>query len=252
MKKINFISCCVVIAYVCLLYGFAPKPFVSKGSVKINLKHYIDNELLKLDTLKYKNTAGQVYAVTKFKYYIGNICLKNIDGKEFISKEYFLINEEEEDTKQLVLENIPAGNYVSMSFIIGVDSLHNCSGVQSGALDPVNGMFWAWNTGYIFLKLEGNSSYSKSPGGVFEFHIGGYKQPSNCIRKVELKFNSQVLNIAAKSSSVDIKVNAAEILKTPTSIDFSVLSSVTTPQYAPVIANNYADMFSVLLVRNEN
>ena len=125
-------------------------------------------------------------------------------------------------------------------------------GVQSGALDPVNGMFWAWNTGYIFLKLEGNSSYSKSPAGIFEFHIGGYKQPSNAIRKVDLNLSIRPLNIAAKTSVIDIKVNAAEVLKTPTTIDFSVLSSVTTPQYATTIANNYADMFSIMQVKNEN
>ncbi|MEO8761124.1 MAG: MbnP family protein, partial [Bacteroidia bacterium] len=199
----------------------------------------------------YKNTFNQAYSITKFKYYIGNICLKDVDGKEFKSKDYFLINEDEDDSKQLILQNIPSGNYVSIHFIIGVDSLHNCSGLQTDALDPVNGMFWAWNTGYIFLKLEGNSSFSKSPANIFEFHIGGYKQPTNSIRTINLKLNNP-LNIAAKTSVIDIKVNAAEVLKTPTAIDFSVLSSVTTPQSAPTIANNYADMFSILQVKNEN
>ena len=252
MKKIRFISFFIIAFCITILFGFSLKPLISKGNLKINFKHYVDNELLKLDTVKYKNTFNQSYSITKLKYYIGNICLKDVDGKEFKSNQYFLINEEEEETKQILVENIPSGNYVSINFIVGVDSLHNCMGAQTEALDPVNGMFWAWNTGYIFLKLEGNSSYSKSPGGIFEFHIGGYKQPANSIRKVELKFNNQPLNIATKKSSIDIKVNAAEILKTPTAIDFSILSSVTTPQRAPTIANNYADMFSILQIKNEN
>ena len=252
MKKTGFISLFIVALCISTFFGFRLKPLLSKGNLKINFKHYVDNELLKLDTVKYKNTFGQPYSITKLKYYIGNICLKNVDGKEFISKDYFLINEEEDETKQILIENIPSGNYVSINFTIGVDSLHNCMGAQSGALDPVNGMFWAWNTGYIFLKVEGNSSYSKSSAGIFEFHIGGYKQPTNSIRKVALNFNNQPLNMATKASSIDIKVNAAEILKTPTAIDFSILSSVTTPQYAPTIANNYADMFSILQIKNGN
>jgi hypothetical protein len=243
---------CTTILITVAQFSFTPKVKHDKGQLIVRFKHVVENELLKLDSANYKNELGQSYTISKFKYYIGQIHLKNSKGKDFIFKDYFLINEDEELSKQIKLNNIPNGNYKSISFILGVDSLHNCSGAQSGALDPLNAMFWAWNTGYIFLKLEGKSSFSKSSGNMFEFHIGGYKQPTNCIRKIELDLTKNPIIITNKTSFLELKTNAGELLKSPTTIDFSILSSVTDLKNADLIANNYKDMFSVLSVNNEN
>jgi hypothetical protein len=222
----------------------------NKGKLTINLEHYVGSRSLSMDSVLYKNEAGQLFTITNFKYYISNIHLKKADGKEFISQDHFLITEENESSKHFSLNNIPNEEYTSMSFILGVDSIHNCSGAQSGALDPVNGMFWAWNSGYIFLKLEGKAVASTSSGHIFEFHIGGYKQPSNCIRTVNLNFNEKI-KINNNNPSVSIKADASEVLKTPTTIDLSKLSSVTDFHNSAMIADNYKDMFSIIKVTNE-
>jgi len=215
--------------------------------VTISFNHFVGNDKLKLDSIIYKNDLGQSFTIENFKYYISNIHLKNTNGKDFNLNETFFINEDEETTKQINLKTIPKGEYTSIEFIIGVDSIHNCSGAQSGALDPVNAMFWAWNTGYIFLKLEGKAPASKSPGHVFEFHIGGYKQPNNCIRKVKLEFkNKLIVNDILKNQKINIKVDGLEILKKPTSINFEKLSSVVDHNNATMIADNYSDMFTII------
>ena len=161
-------------------------------------------------------------------------------------KSYFLVNEHEENSKQITLNNIPEDNYTSIEFMLGVDSVHNCSGLQSGALDPVNGMFWAWNTGYVFMKLDGQAPASKSVGHIFEYHIGGYKQPSNSIRKITLPFKNNKVVSASNPLLLTLKADVLEVLKTPTTIDFTKLPGVTDTRNASIIANNYADMFSVL------
>ena len=209
----------------------------------IVLDHYVGNELLQFDTVNYKNALGQSYTITKFKYYIGNIRLKKKNGEEVAFNDYYLISEEEQGSKKIMLETVPAGEYTGIEFIIGVDSAHNCSGAQSGALDPVNAMFWTWNNGYIFMKLEGRSPASKSPGKYFEYHIGGYKQAANCIRKISLDFNKALSLESMKE--LHIKVDIAEILKAKTVIDFSKLSSVTDFHNATIIADNYMNMFSI-------
>jgi hypothetical protein len=211
----------------------------------IFFEHYVGERRLAFDTANYSNEQGQAYVVTKFKYYIGKIQLVKSDGGLIEFPDYYLVNEEAELSKQVSLI-VPAGSYTGINFKIGVDSLDNCSGAQAGALDPVNAMFWTWNNGYIFLKLEGKSPVSKSPGGMFEFHIGGYKSPANCIRTVTLKFKTPV---HSGSGEVHIKADVAEVLKTPTTIDFSKLSSVTISKNASIIADNYMDMFSVLSVK---
>ena len=222
----------------------------SRKAFSIHFENYVGNELLKLNSAEYKNDLGQSYNISKFKYYVSNIRLKNSNGKEFISNEYFLLNEDDVESKQILLENVIEGEYTSISFTLGVDSLHNCSGIQEGTLDPLNGMFWAWNTGYIFLKLEGRSPESKISGNFFEYHIGGFKDPVNSIREITLDFTGSKIKIGEGDNAfIKIKADIEEILKNPNTIDFSILPSVTDLKNATLIADNYRDMFSILEVR---
>ncbi|MBA2613845.1 MAG: hypothetical protein H0U95_17920 [Bacteroidetes bacterium] len=222
------------------------KLFGQYSTLQLNFGHYIGDQKLVLDSVMFKNELGQNFTVSKFKYYVSNFHFKSSSGKDIFINETFLINEDEEESKKIILNKLPAGNYTSFDFILGVDSLHNCSGAQSGALDPVNAMFWAWNTGYIFLKLEGFAPNSLSPGKFFEYHIGGYKQPSNCIRKISIALGKEVKTDAAITKEIKLKVNILEILKTPTTIDFSKLSSVTDHKNATLVADNYSDMFKLM------
>ncbi len=218
-----------------------------KGKFTLYLHHYVKDKIVQFDTLNYMNELGQSYIITKFKYYIGNISFISKNGINTISKDYFLINEEDSQSKILNFNNIPAGSYTGIQFTLGVDSIDNCSGAQSGALDPANGMFWAWNTGYIFLKLEGKSPHSSSTGNMLEYHIGGYKSPYNCIRQIRLNFNLQ--SDFKEDKEIHLKVDIAEILKNKQVIDFSKISSVTDFHNATLIADNYVDMFSVLSIK---
>jgi hypothetical protein len=222
----------------------------SKGTVMLHFQNYIGKDLLKLDSETYKNAMSQPYSVSKFKYYISNIHLKRNDGFEYISSEYFLVNQEKEVSEKILLHGVEQGEYTAISFTLGVDSLRNCSGIQSGALDPMLGMFWAWNTGYIFLKIEGHSPVSKSPGNIFEFHVGGFREPTNAVRNIELPFKDDALKVSEGNNSViKIKTDAGEIFKNPVTIDFSKLSSVTDFNNATMMADNYADMFSIIEIK---
>ena len=43
-----------------------------------------------------------------------------------------------------------------------------------GDLDPIKGMYWEWRTGYIDLKVEGNSPASNERKNDVFFHLGGF------------------------------------------------------------------------------
>ncbi|MBP6658112.1 MAG: hypothetical protein KA284_09660 [Bacteroidia bacterium] len=217
------------------------------NELQINFRHFVGSDSLIFKTKEYVNELGQKYTVTKFKYYISNIQLINDSGKVFSSEEYFLINEDEPQSKGFSVKDVPPGNYKTLSFIIGVDSLRNCSGLQEGALDPIKGMFWAWNTGYIFLKLEGASESSTAQGGIFEYHIGGFKEPVNAIRKISLEMDSLIFSDEVPDSKkIFIKADISQILKQPVSIDFSTMPVVSDMTNAELVANNYSDMFSLI------
>jgi hypothetical protein len=240
----SFLGIAVCIMLLIITSSF--KEPVEKAKLYIHIEHYAGLKPLQLDSVYYKNELGQSFTVSKFRYYISNIRLKKTIGPTISLPGYFLVDEADPESKSITLNNVPEGLYSSVSFIIGVDSLHNCTGAQTGALDPVNGMFWTWSTGYIFLKMEGHADASASPGHIFEYHIGGYAAPNNCIRRVELNFGKKGLSIYDnKDNALPLKADVLQLLKTPTVIDFSKLSSVTDHHNATTIADNYADMFTI-------
>ncbi|MCW3126769.1 MAG: hypothetical protein JWO03_2427 [Bacteroidetes bacterium] len=256
VQKTIMIFCIATASVVAMSFS----PVGERRNIKLHIWNNVGGKEIIYDNATYKNSTGQDYTITNLKYYISNITLTDTSGKVFTNKDsYYLIRQDDPATMDIELADIPMGNYKSISFLIGVDSLHNCSGAQSGALDPVNAMFWTWNTGYIFFKLEGKSPVSTSPGGIFEYHIGGYKAPANCIRKVTLDLNGDtdqpnMVNVPTgklpdgkqlKISSINLSADIAKIMDGKTVIDIAKLSSVTDFRNAPAIADNYQHMFSL-------
>jgi hypothetical protein len=185
-----------------------------------------------------------------FKFYICKIKLYNTDsGTSYdVNKdEYFLVNFADNNSTVLKL-NAVARTYNRIGFVIGVDSIRNVSGAQTGALDPGKGMFWTWNSGYIMAKLEGNSPVTGQPNDKFEYHIGGFSGPDNVVKEVTLSFPpGHAVNLQPnKSSNMTITANVNAWFFNPNDIELSVSPVCTTPgPLARQIAENYLRMFTV-------
>lgn len=124
-----------------------------------------------------------------------------------------------------------------LSFSIGIDSSTNVAGILDGALDPIKGMYWAWNSGYINFKLEGTSSKSTEKSKRFEFHLGGYLAPYQTIQTVHLPI---------KNNSKDILIGF-DILAFMKEIDFNKSSNVMIPGLNAVqISSILPSIFTVL------
>lgn len=149
---------------------------------------------IKLEEENYTNTIKEIYSISTLKYYISNIQL-NSSGYNFKEpNSYHLIDESDSGSKRFSFI-APANNFNTISFLLGVDSLKNVSGAQTAALDPLNGMFWTWNTGYIMFKLEGQSPFSPIVNHKIEYHIGGFKGENNVLQRIVLKLpaNNKIL-----------------------------------------------------------
>ena len=59
------------------------------------------------------------------------------------------------------------------SLMFGVDSALNFQGVHGGDLDPIHGMYWTWQTGYIHCKIEGIFINGEKQIPIV-FHLGGF------------------------------------------------------------------------------
>ncbi len=221
-------------------------PDKKTAAVSLIFNHRIGSGTFSPDSV-YVNDFGETFTVNRFKYYISNIQWRERNsGKIYSSPQgYFLVDEAEPLSKKIEMK-IPPGNYTSVSFIVGVDSLKNVSGAQDGALDPINGMFWTWQTGYIMAKLEGTSPVSKLPRKMFEFHIGGFKGPYNVLKPVEISIPGEHSAIQEnKINTVHISVDINKWFNGKHPLPLSQHTACMTPgKLAFQYAENYLTMFS--------
>jgi hypothetical protein len=229
-----------IVAIFFLITGFAP-PGEKTTLTTIQFKHWAGSKELQLFEETYTNSFGEPFVISKFKYYVSHIAVTDINNNETIlPNSYYLVNEE--DSLSKIIQLPVAVALSSISFIVGVDSARNVSGVQTGSLDPVNAMFWTWNSGYVFAKLEGQSDASTAPAHSFSWHVGGFRQKENANRKITLQLNK------IKHKDAAIVINA-DILKWFDAVHpLKIAGSPICHQpgtLAMQIADNYSAMFSI-------
>lgn len=215
------------------------------GKVVVEFENMVGDADLELNSKTYKNSHGDDFTVSMFKYYVSNISLVKADGSKFkIPESYLLIDAENEASHLQTLENIPAGDYTAISFTIGVDSARNYAGAQTGALDPLNDMFWTWDSGYIYVKFEGTSPQSTAANHKLTFHIGGAKAPNNTVRTTTQTFNGDVLRVRSNSKpQIHLAADVSALFFGPTIINFATLNFTMGGANSVLVANNYKDSF---------
>lgn len=225
-------------------------PAIQTGTLRIVFINTANGHPITLRDSVYSNYFGEQYRIHKLKYYVSNIILS---GKQIVKNpyNYYLVNAAaDENSFEL---SIPAGNYNTLEFLLGVDSSRNCSGAQTGALDPMNDMFWTWNSGYVMFKLEGNSPTSTADLQRIEHHIGGYKGVNNVATKINFNFsNDKSLEIKAdKTTEILIETNMDHYWHGKTDIKISELPVCTiTGEPARKIALNFQNLFSIKNIRS--
>jgi hypothetical protein len=196
----------------------------------------VDLEEYKLvfNTQKYLNENADTFTVSKFKYIISNIKIRKSDGTFWMpSESYYLINQEEAASMKFEISGVPVGEYNNLEFSIGVDNVRNHTGAQTGALDPANDMFWNWNSGYIFVKLEGHFTKADNTQGALVFHIGSDANFKN-IRFTALPHNINIRD--NKETEIHVITKFQEMFKTPTTINFNDINNVMGGANATTVA----------------
>lgn len=200
----------------------------------------------------FTTTSGQRYTLSMFRYYVSNIRLVKADGGEYpITGKYLLVNP---SNSNYDLGQVPVGSYKGIKFDVGLDSTTNHAdptvypvtnplAIQSPAIH------WDWNSGYIFMMIEGSCdttannsdvlTYGQYSHGMF-FHIG----MDMMLRTVDLS-TSPFTVTATDSKQLNIQ---ADINKFFNGIDLKTQNASHTMGSMPLAttaANNISSMFSV-------
>ena len=240
----------------------------TKNNVSIEFENRVGDQKLVPGATFYKNASGEEFTVTTFNYFVSNISLKNENGTvQQFPNQYFLIRQADPKSQVIQLKDVPSGNYSEMSFMIGVDSVKSISPITErvGALDVTNygddGMYWSWNSGYIFLKIEGTSPVvpvRSSGQRSYQIHVGGYgggfdggKKMTNNLRTVTLPISSKATVRGNIAPEIHVLTDAKKIFDGPAKISLATTNNVHNPDIAAPVADNYKTMFLVDHVHNE-
>jgi len=241
------------------LFSCSDDDSANTGSIVIEFDNVVSSADLALNTQDepYTNAEGESYRVTTLKYYISSIKLHRTDGFIFEDevstsgdKGYYLVDESIEESTEIRLNNVPEGDYTQITFTIGVDANKIAEGAQAGVLDPVKGMFWSWNTGYIFVKLEGTSTASSDEEKKILYHVGGYNEPNNIRTKTVSMGDHEAMVRTNLTPEVHMIVDVNKFFEGNTTISFKTTPVRHMPSDNVVIADNYKNTFIVDHVHN--
>lgn len=170
-----------------------------------------NNQKIQLNDTVYKLDNTHQIKFESLKFYVSKISLLNNNQTVWQEENsYYLIDFEETDSNKLCLSELDEIDFNAIQFFLGIDSMTNVSGAIGGDLDPTKGMYWTWQSGYINFKLQGVSNKCNNPKNEFQYHLGGYVAPFNCLQKVQLSVHNNknfniIFNVEKFIQQVDLE-----------------------------------------------
>lgn len=193
------------------------------------------------DSISNTNAAGNKYSVNKINFYISNITLSNANGLTYSSPQIFYIDPSVSSKSIIQLDSIPKGEYNVISFLVGIDSLHNKDYHLPNTMDNLN---MAWPTvmggGYHFVKIEGHYLDSINNVQGFAVHLG------KNINLVEVAINGSLYQLSSHEYSLMFNIN--EIFANPYTYDLNKDNNYTMSDSVAMqkIKTNMKDAFTII------
>jgi hypothetical protein len=219
------------------------------GNLQVNLTPKFNGEAISFDSV-YHNISGYRIRFSSIKFYTTDaLAINGSTSNEANSVARF----DYSVSNVMFNGNVTPGTYTQLDFNIGVDSVRNHSDPASFPNDnPLNiidssGMFWTWNSGYIFVVIEGQYDTDSLGTGMptvnFSYHIG--KDPY-------LRTNSAMVNftIAEKTTTeLNYELNMEKFFYSATdTLDVDVNPVIHSTSGQLLITEFLADNFNNNLI----
>lgn len=229
--------------------------------LSVEFDNTIGGTNLYLNSYEYTNAAGEQFTVSLLQYYVSNFKFYKADGTAYLipqDSSYFLIKEADLESRFATF-HVPEGDYTKLVFTLGVDSLRSTMDIdrRTGVLDPSGGMdegmYWGWNSGYIFFKFEGLSESAPIDGSgqkKFRYHIGGfggYSAPTiNNIKEITIDLSAAgpARVRQDRNSNIHLMADIGKVLSGGHTISIAAHPTVMFSEFSTQLADNYANMFT--------
>ncbi len=197
--------------------------------------------------VEYLHTSGRKFNIADFRYYISNIVLIKNDGSQLpLTGKVILVNPA---TNEYELSQVPVGSYKGFTFMLGLDSAANHSDPTTyPASNPLSiqspGIHWDWNSGYIFMKVEGNVDTTLAANGPLDFQYFYHIGMDDFRRTID--FSTSAFTVVSGSNyEIGIEFDLLEMLN---NVDMRTENETHTMNNMPLamkIADNWQDAFEL-------
>ncbi len=180
---------------------------------------------------------GDSVQFSMLRFYLSSIVFYQNDTAVWSEKNSFhLVNYVDNQSLALNFDMPQNLQFNRVKCNLGIDSLTNEAGVLGGDLDPLKGMYWAWQSGYINAKIEGKSKQCPTRKNEFQFHLGGYLAPFYAMQQLDFK-------LPKTSSSLTLRLDLALFLE---KIDLQKQHNIMSPSAEAVkLATRLAACFQM-------
>ncbi|NMH26846.1 MbnP family protein [Flavobacterium silvaticum] len=232
------------------------------GSLILEFDNVYGADDLALGQIQSANSEGESLNISQLKYIVSNIVLTKSDGTTYVypkSDSYFIVDETDEETSELLLTDVPAGDYVSVSFGIGIDEQQYALGLdvlpEFALLAQNEGLLGDWADGFTQFYMSGNFSSATIAQTPFDVSVGSNQSEFNYV-SVNLTLPQQALVRTTITPEVHIFADASKVLD---GINALPLESHVSGDSANVsdetsilqISTNIESMFQVNHVHND-
>ena len=184
------------------------------GNLNVRITNNFGNQVLSLNGEKYLSNGVDTVSFTGLKYMLSNVEMYEDGELKFEgNNSYYLIDENDTQSKSIEIDSIPVGEYDEIRISIGVDPLSNNGTAQGGNLGTGNGLFWIGWGRYVFFRVDGK--YHNSTEYSLSNHIGG----DNAYSIYSFKSLPKSIEIGKKKTTkMNVKIDLAGLYETSTPI----------------------------------
>jgi hypothetical protein len=187
---------------------------------------------------------GVAMEFTLVQFYISKVELEGADANYDYPDNYYLVKPNSGPLELGLAGNTTAN---TLKFNLGIDSLTNSQSEIDFAGWPADhplaaqspSMHWNWNSGYIFIKVEGkvDTDGDGTPDDPMAMHTG----TNNLMRVIELNLGDD-LNEATKELTLTLDV--AKVFDNLGIVNDHVTHTMDNVPLATKVTNNFANAFT--------
>jgi len=232
-----------------ILFSFfymAALNIASAAALEIQITPKFSGQDLQPASFRYQTSADETFSVTRMSYLVSDFELQRLDGTWLECSNSVAWLDFGQNRDSFRLEQIPPGEFCTIRFLVGLNT--NLNHADPAKFPPghplnpdVNGLYWGWQGGYIFMALEGLWRNSAGELDGWAYHLA---RDTNAVR-----ITLAAPLIITNETKLEMDFDLATVLNAPCPLSFVKDGTSTHSRdgdpIAAALVKNIAEAFRI-------